>query len=82
MRVRYGYRRIHVLLRRAGWKVNTKRVDRLYREEGLSLRLKRPKKRVSVPRVTPSPATRPNERWSIDFLKDGLLDGRPFRVLR
>lgn len=79
-RVRYGYRRIHILLRREGWNVNAKRVYRLYREEGLSLRLKRPKKRVSAPRVTPPPATRPNERWSIDFLRDNLLDGRPFRV--
>jgi putative transposase len=80
VRVRYGYRRIHVLLRREGWKVNAKRVYRLYREEGLSLRYKRSKKRVSVPRITPPPARRPNERWSIDFLKDSLLDGRPFRA--
>lgn len=80
VRVRYGYRRIHILLRREGWKVNAKRVYRLYREEGLSLRLKRPRKRVSVLRVTPPPATRPNERWSIDFLRDNLLDGRPFRI--
>jgi len=79
-RVRYGYRRLYILLRREGWRVNAKRVYRLYREEGLSLRLKRPKKRVSVPRVAPPPAERPNERWSIDFLKDSLLDGRPFRV--
>jgi putative transposase len=56
VRVRYGYRRIHVLLRREGWKVNTKRVYRLYREEGLSLRYKRAKKRVSVPLVG-------TERW-------------------
>ncbi len=61
--------------------MNAKRVYRLYREEGLSLRYKRAKKRVSVSRVTPPPATRPNERWSIDFLKDSLADGRPFRVL-
>lgn len=80
MRVRYGYRRLHILLRREGWRVNAKRVYRLYREEGLSLRLKRPKKRVSVPRVTPPPATQPNERWSIDFLRDSLADGRPLRV--
>jgi putative transposase len=80
VRVRYGYRRIHVLLRREGWKVNAKRVYRLYREEGLSPRYKRANKRVSVPRVTPPPATRPNERWSIDFLKDSLLDGRGFRA--
>ena len=80
VRVRYGYRRIHVLLRREGWPVNIKRVYRLYREEGLSLRYKRAKKRVSVPRVTPPPARRPNERWSIDFLRDSLADGRPLRV--
>ena len=80
VRVRYGYRRIHILLRREGWRINAKRVYRLYREEGLSLRLKRPKKRVSVPRVTPPPAVRPNERWSIDFLRDSLADGRVFRV--
>jgi len=79
-RVRYGYRRIYILLRREGWRVNAKRVYRLYREEGLSLRLKRPKKRVSVLRVAPPPAERPNERWSIDFLWDSLADGRPFRV--
>lgn len=79
-RVRYGYRRLHILLRREGWRVNAKRVYRLYREEGLSLCLKRPKKRVSVPRVAPPPATQPNERWSIDFLRDSLADGRPFRV--
>jgi putative transposase len=79
VRVRYGYRRIHDLLRREGWPVNIKRVYRLYREEGLSLRDKRAKKRGSVPRVTP-PATRPNERSSIDFLRDSLADGRAFRV--
>lgn len=78
--VRYGYRRIHVLLRRDGWPVNIKRVYRLYREEGLSLRYKRSKKRASMLRVTPPPAQRPNERWSIDFLRDSLADGRALRV--
>lgn len=47
-RVRYGYRRLHVLLQREGWKVNAKRVFRLYRLEGLSLRLKSRRKRVSA----------------------------------
>ena len=60
--------------------MNVKRVYRLYREEGLALRYKRAKKRVSVPRVAPPPAARPNERWSIDFLRDSLADGRAFRV--
>lgn len=80
VRVRDGYRRIHVLLWREGWPVNIKRVYRLYREAGLCLRYKRSKKRVSAPRVPPPPASSPNERWSIDFLKDSLMDGRAFRV--
>jgi putative transposase len=80
-RVRYGYRRLHVLLRREGWHVNHKRVYRLYREEGLGIRVKRRKKRVSGPRVLPPPARRPHERWSLDFMTDGLADGRRFRVL-
>ncbi len=50
-RVRYGYRRLHVLLRREGWRVNHKRVYRLYREEGLGIRVRRKKKRVGLPRV-------------------------------
>jgi putative transposase len=80
-RVRYGYRRLHILLRREGWQVNHKRVYRLYREEGLGIRVKRRKKLASSPRVLPPPATRPHERWSLDFLSDGLADGRRFRVL-
>jgi putative transposase len=80
-RVRYGYRRLHVLLRREGWLVNHKRIYRLYREEGLGIRVKRRKKLASVPRVLPLPATRPHERWSLDFLSDSLVDGRRFRVL-
>ncbi len=80
-RVRYGYRRLHVLLRREGWPVNHKRVYRLYREEGLGIRVKRRRKRVSGPRVLPPPAQRPQERWSLDFLTDSLADGRRFRAL-
>jgi putative transposase len=80
-RVRYGYRRLHVLLRREGWRVNHKRVYRLYREEGLGIRVKRRKKLASVPRVLPPPATRPQERWSLDFLSDSLANGCRFRVL-
>ena len=80
-RVRYGYRRLHVLLRREGWQVNHKRVYRLYREEGLGIRVKRRKKLASAPRVLPPPARRPHERWSLDFLADSLVDGRRFRVL-
>lgn len=80
-RVRYGYRRLHILLRREGWLVNHKRVYRLYREEGLGIRVKRRKKLTSAPRVLPPPATQPFERWSLDFLSDSLADGRRFRVL-
>jgi putative transposase len=80
-RVRYGYRRLHILLRREGWRVNHKRIYRLYREEGLGIRGKRRKKLASVSRVLPPPATRPHERWSLDFLSDSLVDGRRFRVL-
>jgi putative transposase len=79
--VRYGYRRLHVLLQREGWRVNHKRVYRLYREEGLGIRVKRRRKRTSVPRLAPPPPTRPRERWSMDFLADSLADGRRFRVL-
>ena len=80
-RVRYGYRRLHILLRREGWRVNHKRVYRLYREEGLGIRVKRRKKLASAPRILPPPATQPLERWSLDFLSDSLADGRRFRVL-
>jgi putative transposase len=81
VRVRYGYRRLHVLLRREGWPVNHRRVYRLYREEGLAIRTKHRKKRVSLPRVTPPPAEQPNERWSMDFMTDSLVDGRRFRAM-
>lgn len=80
-RVRYGYRRLHVLLQREGWQINHKRVYRLYQQEGLSLRLKRAKKRVSAARVPCPPANAPNERWSLDFMTERLADGRRFRVL-
>ena len=80
-RVRYGYRRLHVLLRREGWPVNHKRVYRLYRLEGLSLRLKTRKKRISAARMPQSLPIAPNQRWSMDFMSDSLYDGRRFRVL-
>ncbi len=81
-RVRYGYRRLHVLLQREGWHVNHKRVYRLYRLEGLSLRLKTSrKKRVSGLRGPKPIATVPNECWSMDFMADRLVDGRRLRAL-
>ena len=76
-RVRYGYRRIHVLLRREGWQVNAKRVCRLYREMGLQLRSKSPKRRVKAQlREDRSPATAANQVWAMDFVHDQLF-GRP-----
>jgi putative transposase len=80
-RVRYSYRRVHVLLSREGWQVNHKRVYRLYRLQGLSLRLKTCKKRVSGVRAVQPAPTAPNQRWSMDFMSDSLYDGRRFRVL-
>ena len=81
-RVRYGYRRIHVLLRREGWRVNVKRVCRLYREQGLQLRNKSPKRRVKAQlRQDRSPATAPNQVWAMDFVHDQLFDGRKIRIL-
>ena len=75
-RVRYGYRRIHVLLRREGWLVNPKRVYRLYREMGLQLRHKTPKRRVKAKlREDRRPATRSNETWAMDFVHDQLATG-------
>ena len=80
-RRRFGYRRLHVMLRREGWTVNHKRVYRLYREEGLSVR-KRKRKRVSrserQPLLTP---TGPNQLWCLDFVQDALSWGRKFRLL-
>lgn len=81
-RVRYGYRRIHVLLRREGWTINHKRTRRLYREEGLQLRRKTPKRKVSAKRREDRvAAVAANDCWSMDFLSDQLFDGRKIRVL-
>ena len=81
-RVSYGYRRIHVLLQREGWKVNHKRVYRLYKLEGLLMRPKKPRRHVSCQRREPRPmANRRDERWSMDFMSDELFDGRRIRLL-
>jgi len=81
VRVRFGYRRLTVLLRREGWPVNAKRIYRLYREEGLEVRTKRRTRLASTGRVPLPPATCPNERWSMDFVSARLADGRWFRTL-
>ena len=65
-RVRFGYRRLTVLLRRDGWRVNAKRIYRLYTEEGLTVRTKH---------RTKAAATAPNQRWSMDFMQARVADG-------
>lgn len=81
-RIRYGYKRIAVLLRREGWMVNHKRVRRIYREENLTIRTKMPKRRraalVREERITP---TAPNQSWAMDFMHDVLADGTKIRLL-
>ena len=80
-RVRYGYRRLTVLLRREGWAVNAKRVYRLYREEELQVQTAKRTKRARQTRVALPGASRPNQRWSMDFVSDRFADGRWFRIL-
>ena len=82
VRIRYGYRRLQVLLRREGWRVGKNLVYRLYTEEKLQLRCKRPRRRKMVvarrERYVPK---RPNQAWSMDFVADQLVDGTRFRAL-
>ena len=81
-RVRFGFWRIYVLLRREGWKVNHKRIYRLYRAEGLNLRTKRPRRRkAAANRMDRIVLTGPNQSWSMDFVSDALFDGKKFRAL-
>ncbi len=80
-RVRFGYRRLTVMLRREGWKVNAKRIYWLYREDGLAARTKVRKKIARRARGAVLRATRPNEKWSMDFVAARLIDVRWFRVL-
>ena len=81
-RPRFGFLRIWVLLRREGWMVNRKRVRRLYRLEGLQLRMRvRRRKHIALHRGPAPVPSGPTERWSMDFVHDALADGRPFRIL-
>lgn len=80
-RRRFGYRRLHVLLRREGWVVNRKRTQRLYREEGLMVQRRRGRKRATGTRAPLIGAAVPNARWSIDFIHDQMACGRRFRIL-
>lgn len=80
-RRRFGCPRIHILLRRERLVINHKRTERIYREEGLSLRKRRRKKTAARTRVIPPVPERTNERWSMDFVTDSMVTGRRFRAL-
>ena len=81
-RVRYGHRRVHVLLRREGHGINHKKTRRIYRELGLQLRAQTPKRRVRAKlREDRCPAIRPNQTWAMDFVHDQLALGRKMRIL-
>jgi len=80
-RPRWGYRRLTILLRREGWQVNHKRVYRLYRDEGLQVRVKRRRKLDSLARGPMPAPKRRNERWAIDFVADHLVGGGKIRTL-
>ena len=81
VRRRFGYRRIHDLLKREGMTVNVKRVHRLYRQDGLAVRSRR-RKRIAAAQRCPMPKPgAANQRWSMDFMQDTLADGRCFRTL-
>jgi len=80
-RQRFGYRRIHVMLARQGWRVNHKKLRRLYAEEKLQVRKRGGRKRalgIRRPMLVPDS---PNQRWSLDFVSDAFTNGRRFRVL-
>jgi putative transposase len=80
--VTWGYLRVWVKLRREGWRVNKKRVHRLYKLEGLCVGRHKPRRHRSVvARPEATKATRVNESWSMDFMADQLFDGRRFRLL-
>ena len=77
VRIRYGYQRLYILLRREGWQVNHKKVYRLYCEEGLNLRSKRPPQRRAAAHRLARPENREvNHCWSMDFVADSLFNGR------
>jgi len=80
-RRRFGYRRLHVLLKAEGLVVNRKKTERLYREEGLKVRRRRGRRRAIGTRAPIPVIARPNVRWSLDFVHDQFVCGRRFRVL-
>ena len=80
-RRRFGYRRLHILLRQDGIAINHKKTQRLYREEGLTVRRRKGRKRAVGARAPAPVIALPNQRWSLDFVHDQLASGRRFRVL-
>jgi putative transposase len=81
-RIRYGYRRVHIMLKREGWNGGRNLVYRLYREEGLVLRRRRPRRRkTAVNREARHRVQGLNEAWSLDFVHDQLSNGQSFRAL-
>ena len=80
-RRRFGYRRLHVLLRRDGTRLNHKKLRRLYREERLQVRRRGGRKRALGTRAPIALPQGPNQRWSMDFVSDATIDGRRFRIL-
>ncbi|PKP98717.1 MAG: IS3 family transposase [Alphaproteobacteria bacterium HGW-Alphaproteobacteria-15] len=80
-RRRFGYRRLHILLRREGVMINRKKTQRLYQEEGLAVRRRRSRRRAVGTRAPAPVLALPNQRWSLDFVHDQMASGRRFRVL-
>jgi putative transposase len=80
-RRRFGYRRLHILLKREGWHVNWKKLYRTCREEGLTVRKRGGRKRAVGTRAPMVVPQGPNQRWSLDFVSDSLSCGRRFRIL-
>jgi putative transposase len=81
-RVRAGYRQLHLFLRREDWQINHKRIYRLYTEESLTLKRRRPRRhRSATARVCRQTPCCPNKQWAMDFMHDTLANGRSIRVL-
>jgi len=80
-RRRFGYRRLHILLKREGFDLNWKKLYRLYKEERLTVRKRGGRKRALGTRAPMAVPQSPNQRWSLDFVSDALVDGRRFRIL-
>jgi putative transposase len=81
-RPRFGYERLHILLTREGWRIGRNRVHRLYKLEGLQVRMRvRRCKHISLHRGPAPTATGGSQYWAMDFVHDQLANGRKFRVL-